>query len=343
MPNVASEKYQAWQQAKGSGAQDIAWLNEGERRAIITLDDVRYPPLLKMISDPPPLLFACGEMDLLQQEQLAVVGSRNATRPALQITTDFVQALCAQGWTITSGLALGVDAAAHQAALECKGRTIAVVATGLDRVYPAKNRALAHAIARDGLIISEFPIGTGVRSGHFPRRNRLISGMSQGVLVSEASLKSGSLITARMAMEQGREVFAIPGSIHNPMARGCHYLIKQGAKLVETAQDIIEELQYTSSLARKSTKQTPAKVVQPTENTTLEVDEKIKAPQEITTENEDAQQQVLLDLMGYEPWHIDALITQSQLTSAQISAMLLILELDGWVESLPGSIFQRIR
>ncbi|PIE82644.1 MAG: DNA-protecting protein DprA [Cardiobacteriales bacterium] len=326
LANVSVKKCQVWQAAQGSGQQDLAWLHQGKNRAIITLDSSLYPDLLKEIADPPPILFAHGDVSLLQQPQIAIVGSRNATAPGLNNCREFAKALSAQGLGITSGMALGIDAAAHEAALTVGGKTVAVVATGLDRVYPSSNRQLAYEIADKGLIVSELPIGTGVRSGHFPRRNRLISGLSIGVLVVEASVKSGSLITARMAAEQGREVFAIPGSIHHPLAKGCHYLIKQGAKLVETAQDIIEELNVTDCSDCEKPR-------------IDDLSQTIPA----SAEHNDPACRVLLDIMGYDPRHIDELVGQSELTSGEISAMLLMLELDGWVESLAGGMFQRVK
>ncbi|WP_308419561.1 DNA-processing protein DprA [Chitinimonas koreensis] len=222
-------------------AAALAWLEVPENR-LLTLADADYPPRLLEIADPPPLLYVKGRVELLAAPSIAVVGSRNATPQGLQNAEAFARELSRQGWTIASGLALGIDAAAHQGGLAGMGSTIAVVGTGLDIVYPARNHALARQIAAEGVIVSEFALGTPGRAGNFPRRNRIISGLARGVLVVEAALQSGSLITAREAAEQGREVFAIPGSIHSPVARGCHQLIKQGAKLVETAADIVDEL-----------------------------------------------------------------------------------------------------
>jgi DNA processing protein len=219
----------------------LAWLDlDGNH--LLTLADGDYPQLLLNIPDPPLLLYVKGQPSLLTHPALAVVGSRNATPQGIENAAAFANALSDLGLCIVSGLALGVDAAAHRGALRGQGSTIAIAATGLDKVYPAANRELAHAIAQQGALVSEFPLGTPHVASNFPRRNRLISGMSLGCLVVEASLQSGALITARMAMEQGRDVFAIPGSIHRPQSRGSHALIKQGAKLVERAQDILEEL-----------------------------------------------------------------------------------------------------
>src|SRR4030095_2778803 len=222
-------------------ARTLAWLAEPGHE-IVAWDDTDYPRALLELGYPPPVLFFVGRRELLNRPALAIVGSRNATAQGLDNARNFAHALADAGLTIISGLALGVDAAAHEGALLGTGSTLAVVGTGLDRVYPARHRELAHRIANDGGLLSEFPPGTPPREHNFPRRNRLISGLAKGVLVVEAAQKSGSLITARYAGEQGREVFAIPGSIHSPLAKGCHKLIRDGAKLVETAQDILEEL-----------------------------------------------------------------------------------------------------
>jgi DNA processing protein len=298
---------------------DLDWL-VGDNRHLISIDDERYPELLRQIADPPGLLFAQGDVELLQSWQIAIVGSRNPTASGKSTAYDFSQYLAEGGLTITSGLALGIDAAAHKGALAAQGKTIAVVATGLDRVYPAQHRELAHSIAESGLIISEFPLGTSPRAEFFPRRNRLISGLSLGTLVVEAAPKSGSLITARMAMEQAREVFAIPGSIHNPLSRGCHQLIRQGAKLVETANDIIEELGALAGVTAELASQQAVSAV----------------------EHElDADYQNLFEYLGFDPITVDDLIENSGLTADVVSSMLLLLELQGQVESLPGGRFVR--
>ena len=220
-------------------ARDLEW-HEQPNNHIITCHDPAYPVLLSQLPDPPPLLYVHGSVDLLSEPQLAMVGSRNPSRSGQQTAVDFARHLASAGLVITSGLALGIDAACHQGALDVNAPTIAVMGTGLDRVYPARHRDLALRIAEQGSLISEFPIGTSPQPGNFPQRNRIISGLCLGTLVVEAAIRSGSLISARYALEQGREVFAIPGSIHNPLARGCHYLIRQGAKLVETAEDVID-------------------------------------------------------------------------------------------------------
>jgi DNA processing protein len=298
---------------------DLAWL-EADNRHLLAIDDPRYPPLLKEISDPPVLLYVQGDPELLSEWQLAVVGSRNPSPSGRQTAQDFAHYLAAGGLAITSGLAAGIDGAAHKGALAAGGKTIAVVATGLDRVYPAQHRELAHQIAEQGAIVSEFPLGTSPRAEFFPRRNRIISGLSLGTLVVEAALKSGSLITARMAMEQAREVFAIPGSIHNPLSRGCHRLIRDGAKLVEMAEDIIEELGALAgvSVAANIETETPA-----------------------VTHQKDGDYQILFENLGFDPIPIDKLILNSGLTADAVSSMLLLLELEGEVESLPGGRYVR--
>ncbi len=293
-------------------APALDWLADSQNH-IITLGDPDYPQLLLNISDPPLLLYVKGRLDLLNARALAIVGSRHATPQGISNAENFASALSHAGMSIISGMAHGIDAAAHRGGLLGQGSSIAVVGTGLDKVYPAANRELAHQLASQGVLISEFPLGTPPLGSNFPRRNRLISGMSVGCLVVEASLQSGSLITARLAMEQGREVFAIPGSIHSPQSRGCHKLIKQGAKLVEAAQDIFDELSGLLA-AEKPVDQKPA----------------------------DAQNRGLLDQLGFDPVSMDALCLRSGLTVSQLSAMLLTLELEGRIAALPGGLFQRI-
>lgn len=303
--------------------RDLAWSREPGNR-ILRWGTPEYPALLAEISDPPPLLFVHGDATLLQEPQLAVVGSRNPTAGGEETAHAFAAHLAGVGLTITSGLALGIDAAGHRGALAANGTTIAVMGTGLDRVYPARHRDLAHEIAAaGGALVSEFPLGTQPRPENFPRRNRIISGLSLGTLVVEAVLRSGSLTTARHALEQGREVFAIPGSIHNPLARGCHALIRQGAKLVETAEDILEELgPLAASLTRTARATAP--------------DEGPTAPAALSPAH--AQ---LLDLMGFDPVSVDQLTIRSGLTAAEVSSMLLILELGGHVASRAGGRYVR--
>lgn len=300
---------------------DLEWLEQPNNH-LLTLDHPDYPPLLKETADPPPVLFVHGNPALLSAPQLAIVGTRNPTGPGRETAREFARYLAAAGLTVTSGLALGIDAAAHEGALAA-GSSIAVTGTGLDRVYPARHRDLAHRIAADGALVSEFPIGTPPAAQNFPRRNRIISGLSLGTLVVEAALRSGSLITARSAAEQGREVFAIPGSIHNPLARGCHALIRQGAKLVETASDIVDELGALLGGLADAAQAAPAA---PT------------APPAL-----DPEYRQLLDQMGYDPVPVDLLVQRTGLTAEAVSSMLLILELEGQVASLAGGRYCRSR
>ena len=298
----------------------LAWA-EQEDAHILTLEDPRYPPLLKELGDAPVVLYVRGDPAALMDPQLAMVGSRNPTPACRDTTRAFARHLAACGLTITSGLAVGVDGAAHAGALEA-GRSIAVLGTGPDRVYPAAHRDLARRISHQGALVTELPPGSGPKGENFPRRNRVISGLSLGVLVTEAALKSGSLITARHAMEQGREVFAIPGSIHNPLARGCHALIRDGAKLVETAQDVLEEL--VSLLG------TGAAPAQP-------------PVAEVTGREDglDSDYRRLLEAMGHDPVAPDELIERTKLPAQSISSMLLLLELEGYVSSYPGGRYGR--
>jgi len=293
-------------------APALTWLEDSQNH-LVTLGDSDYPQALLNITDPPLLLYVKGRRDLLNATSLAIVGSRHATPQGINNAEEFANTLSDAGLCIISGMAHGIDAAAHRGALRGQGSSIAVVGTGLDKVYPAANRDLAHTLARQGALISEFPLGTPPVATNFPRRNRLISGMSIGCLIVEASLQSGSLITARLSMEQGRDVFAIPGSIHSPQSRGCHKLIKQGAKLAETAQDILEEL--AGQLAPLSQPQ------------------KTAAPAGDGTD--------LLDMIGFDPVSMDKLCLRSGLTVSQLSAMLLALELEGRISALPGGLFQR--
>jgi DNA processing protein len=286
-----------------------AWLQE-PGNAVLTLADADYPQALLNTADPPMLIYVKGRRDLLNAPALAVVGSRSATPQGVSNAEAFAHSASEAGLCIISGLAHGIDAAAHRGGLQGPGGSIAVVGTGLDRIYPAANRDLAHRLATHGALLSEFPLGIPPLAANFPRRNRIISGMALGTLVVEASLQSGSLITARMAIEQGREVFAIPGSIHSPQSKGCHRLIKQGAKLVESAQDILEEL---GNFASPTQSLKPAAGMPP-----------------------------LLSAMGFEPCDLDTLAQRSGLTIEALSAILLQLELDGRIANLPGGRFQRL-
>jgi DNA processing protein len=291
-------------------AETLAWLDQ-PGNSLLTLGDPDYPKPLLEIADPPALLYCKGRRDLLGRPGLGIVGSRNATPQGLRDAEAFALALSDAGLTIVSGLALGIDAAAHRGGLAGSGSSIAVVGTGLDRIYPARNKALAHRLAEQGLILSEFALGTPPLPGHFPSRNRLISGLARGVLVVEATTDSGSLITARVAAEQGREVFAIPGSIHSPLARGCHALLKQGAKLVESAADILDELAWQ---------------------------QRITPPAHLSAPLPDP----VLDAMDGAPVTLDTLAQRSGLTLDALSAKLLTLELEGRIAPLPGGRYQKI-
>lgn len=292
----------------------LNWLAQ-DNNHLVTLADADYPKALLEITDPPPLLYAKGNLALLNQLSIAIVGSRNASVQGEKNAEAFAQGLAEHGLCIVSGLALGIDGAAHRGALKATGATIAVVGTGLDMVYPAQHRELAHQIAKRGLIISEFSLGTLSKPQNFPRRNRLISGLSLGCLVVEANLKSGSQITARLSAEQGREVFAIPGSIHSPLAKGCHQLIKQGAKLVDSLQDIVEELNLAPAMsAATASDEAPAS----------------------------QQQQKLLAVMGFDAISLESLVRLSELNVSELTAMLTRLELEGRVSSLAGGQYQKI-
>jgi DNA processing protein len=299
---------------------DLDWAAADDHH-IITLHDARYPPQLKSLDDAPPVLYVRGDPDYLKQPQLAMVGSRTPTVAGRRTAMDFAHYLSDCGITITSGLARGIDGASHEGALAGLAGTVALVAHGLDIVYPASHRKLADAISRHGAIVSEVPIGTAPLKGLFPRRNRIISGLSLGTLVVEAALNSGSLITARLALQQGREIFAIPGSIHNPLARGCHRLIRDGAKLVETANDILEELAALLPQIKPGAVAVPA--IPPAEKKL------------------DPDHQKLLKCLAYEPAQIDELVNRSGFTASEVASMLLILELEGSVAS-EGGLYTRV-
>lgn len=297
-------------------AAAIQWLGD-DNNHLLTLADPDYPVRLLETADPPVILYLKGRRELLRAADaagIAIVGSRNATPGGLQNAENFARALSQAGMTIVSGMALGIDAAAHRGGLEGPGSTIAVVGTGLDLVYPARNKVLAHQLAEKALIVSEFALGTPALANNFPRRNRIISGLSRGVLVVEAALASGSLITARQAGEQGREVFAIPGSIHSPFSKGCHLLIKQGAKLVDDAHDILVELNV------------PPNAIAPPA---------LSASQAIGEEK-------ILSAMGYDPVTIDSLVELTGKPADKVMARLTELELAGSIASLPGGKYQRL-
>jgi len=323
--NLQAQVDQTWQ-----------WLHNtdnGSSRRLVTLGDAGYPASLLEMADPPPMLYVLGaaDYDLTQLgHSIAVVGSRNPTPQGASNARSFARALGEAGLPVVSGLALGVDGAAHQGALDAAGETpclatVAVVGTGLDRVYPARHRDLAHRITQQGLIVSELPLGTPPLTQNFPKRNRLIAGLARGTLVVEAALQSGSLITARLTSEQGKEVFAIPGSIHSPQSRGCHALIRQGAKLVESVNDILEELpplQHTPSAS-------PPK----NGNGSSDAAEAEQAPS--------SAEAPLLEALGFDPVSLDALSARTGWSAAALQAKLLSLELDGHVSRLPGGLFQR--
>ena len=294
----------------------LDWLQK-DNAYIVTLADEAYPKRLLEITNPPALLYAIGDLSWLNHPTIAIVGSRNSTPQGEKNAEDFAASLCNYGLCVASGMALGIDAAAHRGAIKANGATIAVVGTGLDIVYPAKHRDLAHKIAERGLILSEFPLGTPSKAQNFPRRNRIISGLSLGCLVVEANIDSGSLITARMAVEQGREVFAIPGSIHSPVAKGCHQLIKNGAKLVENTEDIVEELKNLlpgiSPLGLLGDKS-----------------------QDATEPN------TVLACMGFDPVDFETILILSGLTAQALSAMLMVMELEGKITTLSGGKYQRL-
>jgi DNA processing protein len=294
----------------------LSWIAE-PAHALIAWDDADYPRALLDISDPPPAFYFRGKRDLLNRPTLAIVGSRNATPQGMENAESFAAALSAAGFTIASGLAQGIDAAAHRGGLSAAGSSIAVIGTGPDRIYPAANRDLGLRLANEGGVLSEFPLGTPPLPANFPRRNRLLSGLSRGVLVVEATLASGSLITARFAAEQGREVFAIPGSIHSPFSKGSHRLIRDGAKLVETAQDVLEEL---GEMAPRP--DAPAGPPGP-------------APAG------DAGR--VLEALAHDPAGVDALSARTGLAAGIVSVALVELELSGRVAPVAGGLFQRVR
>ena len=325
---VLAASRSAWQQVVGPAGADAlaqppehletrlqaarAWLEGASGRSVLCIGDADYPPLLLQTPDPPLLLYVQGDIAWLSRNSLAIVGSRNASAQGVDNARDFAAHLSRQDWTIVSGLAFGIDGAAHEGGLAGPGGTVAVVGTGLDRVYPARHRALAHRIAESGALISEYAPGTPPLPQNFPQRNRIIAGLSRGTLVVEAALQSGSLITARLAAENGREVFAVPGSIHSPLSRGCHALIRQGAKLVESAEDILEELQGSPAL--------------------------VAAPE---PEAAAARRDPVLDALGHDPATLDALCARTGWSAQELSARLLELELEDRVARLPGGLYQR--
>ena len=311
-PQAAAALAQEPERHAAQCAATNAWLDADPTHHVLTLGDATFPAALLETADPPLLLYAQGRLDLLTTPALAVVGSRNPSAQGLDNAQAFAAHLSRAGLTIVSGMALGIDGAAHAGGLAGRGSTVAVVGTGLDRIYPARHKALAHRIAKDGLLLSEFELGMPPLAENFPKRNRLIAGLSRGTLVVEAALPSGSLITARQALEAGREVFAIPGSIHSPQSRGCHALIKQGAKLVDSAEDILGELNWAKA-------------------PTVSMAPWVPAP----------GGEVLLEALGHDPVTLDALLARTGESASTLSARLLELELDGQVARLPGGLYQR--
>ena len=291
----------------------LAWGHE-PNQAIIVADEPHYPELLRHTADPPPVLYAAGRIELLARLSIAVVGSRNATAQGMRNAEQFGRAMSDAGCCIASGLALGIDAAAHRGGLAGRGSSIAVLGNGIDIIYPRRNATLFAELKSDGLVLSEFALGTAPLAANFPRRNRLISGISRGCLVVEAAMPSGSLITARIAAELGREVFAIPGSIHSPLSKGCHYLIKQGAKLVESAQDVLEEFNIDATAQREE-------------------------PLAVGT---NADCVAVLRALGHDPCTIDALVERTNLSIDRVLAALMQLEIDGHVGATAGGHYQRI-
>ncbi|BFI97489.1 MAG: DNA-processing protein DprA [Rhodanobacter sp.] len=310
-------------------AADLAWLAEPGRR-LLRCTEADFPPLLETIPQPPAALFVAGDTGLLLHPQVAVVGSRSASPAGLAHARSFARALALAGFVVTSGMADGIDGAAHEAALDANCATIAVVGTGPDRVYPRKHHALAQRIVAQGALVSEFPPGTPARADHFPRRNRLIAGLSLGTLVVEADLRSGSLITARLAGEQGREVFALPGSIANPLARGCHRLIRDGARLVEEPAEVAEAL---TPAARELGVELAARLAKPGQSA---------APARDSGRHDDPDYQRLFAALGHDPATLDELAARSGLAAAALSSMLLMLELEGRVAGLAGNRYQRL-
>jgi DNA processing protein len=304
-------------------AAECVWL-DGARHHLLPFSDPRFPKMLRAIPDCPIAVYVFGAAEALSDPQIAIVGSRNPTPQGKQTAHDFAHFLAARGLSITSGLAQGIDSAAHAGALAAQGCTLGVLGTGVDIVYPRANAALSDAIGKFGALVSEFPLGSPPKKCHFPQRNRLIAGLSLGTLVVEAARRSGSLITARFAGEQGREVFAVPGSIHNPLARGCHELIRQGANLTETADDILRALDFSAFFsAQRSRPGAPA------EQANLEA-------------GMDKDQKILLDALGFDSTDLDGLVVRTGFKPQAVSSMILILELEGHVQAAPGGRYSRV-
>jgi DNA processing protein len=310
-------------QPAAATAAELRWLGASDHH-LVPFTDPKYPRLLRELDDRPLALYAAGNLDALGEPSLAAVGSRNPTRPGSDTAFELTRALAERGLTIVSGLAAGIDTAAHRGALSAQGVTIAVLGSGLDIIYPAVNRDLSEAIRRDGLIVSEFPLGTPPRRTHFPQRNRIIAALAMGILVVEAAHGSGSLITARAAQSLGRPVFAVPGSIYNPLSRGCHELIKRGARLAETADDILSELNYSAFFGR-----VPKGV-------------RDAAEHHPDASGMDKDHKILLDALGFDPADLDMLIVRTGFKPEAVSSMMLILELEGHVQAAPGGRYSRV-
>jgi DNA processing protein len=302
---------------------ELRWL-DGPFHRLVPFTDPKYPKLLRGLDDRPIALYAAGNLEALGEPQLAAVGSRNPTRPGSDTAFEFARGLAERGLAIVSGLALGIDTAAHRGALAAQGITIAVLGSGLDTVYPAVNRDLSESIRHDGLLVSEFPLGTPPRRANFPRRNRTIAGLAMGILVVEAARGSGSLITARAAQDRGRPVFAVPGSIYNPLSRGCHELIKHGAKLAETTDDILSELNFSAFFGAAPEGTRGA------------------AQNNAGASGMDKDHKILLDALGFDPADLDMLIVRTGFKPEAVSSMMLILELEGHVQAAPGGRYSRV-
>jgi DNA processing protein len=304
-------------------AAERAWL-EDPKHHVVPFTDPRYPRALHAVPFSPIALYVAGNAEILNDPQLSIVGSRNPTAGGRDIAFDFAESLAACGLGITSGLAEGIDSAAHRGALAAQGITLAVLGSGIDVIYPKHHRALSGQILFQGALISEFPLGTPPRRGNFPQRNRLIATLSLGTLVVEAARRSGSLITARLAGDHNRELFAVPGSIHNPLSRGCHELIRQGAKLTETAADVLSELDFSAFFGRASA---PAGAPEPLPGIAAGMDKEHK---------------ILLDALGFDPADLDMLVVRTGFKPEAVSSMMLILELEGHVQAAPGGRYTRV-
>ena len=321
IPAAASEFLES--AAAASCAAERAWI-ESPRHHVVSFTDRRYPAALRGLQRRPIALYVAGNADILNDPQLAIVGSRNPTPAGRDTAFEFAESLAACGLGITSGLAEGIDSAAHRGALAAQGITLAVLGSGIDSIYPRSNQALSEEIRLQGALISEFPLGTPPRRENFPQRNRIIAGLSLGTLVVEAARRSGSLITARLAADQNRELFAVPGSIHNPLSRGCHELIRQGAKLTETVADILSELNFSAffeGVRRASCAQDRAGDFET---------------------GMDKEHKILLDALGFDPADLDMLVVRTGFKAEAVSSMMLILELEGHVQAAPGGRYSRV-